>query len=73
MLVNRTGESTESDQINEIKFFASVSSVKTLADNGIRVTLDLPENAIKEAAMLMEYKREMIYLSVAVRAENFHT
>lgn len=47
-----------------IEFIAAISSVKTMADNGIRITLDLPETAIKEAAMLMECKRAPVALSV---------
>lgn len=54
---------------NVIVFSAAVSSVKTLVDGGIRITLDLPEDAIKEAAMLMECKREMIPLVVEVKAD----
>ncbi len=52
-----------------IKFSATVASVKTLVDGGIRVTLDLPEDAIKQAAMLMECKREMIPLTVETKAD----
>ena len=36
---------------------AEVVKVQTLADNGIRVTIDLPETAIYQAAALMELKR----------------
>ncbi len=50
-------------------FPAQCSQVRTLADGGIRVQLDLPETAIREAAMLMECKREMIPLLVEVRAD----
>ena len=55
---------------NKIIFTGSVASVKTLVDGGIRVTLDLPEDAIKQAAMLMECKREMIPLKIEVKADN---
>ncbi len=41
----------------EIRFDAAVFKVQTLVDGGIRVTLDLPETAIAQAAMLMECKR----------------
>jgi hypothetical protein len=54
---------------NKIIFSAAVSSVKTLIDGGIRISLDLPEDAIKEAAMLMECKREMIPLIIEVKAD----
>jgi hypothetical protein len=40
-----------------IKFPAQVARVQTLADGGLRVTLDLPENTIVQAAALMECKR----------------
>lgn len=40
-----------------INFWATVARVQTLADGGLRVTLDLPEDAILQAAQLMECKR----------------
>lgn len=55
--------------INKITFSASVAGVKTLVDGGIRVTLDLPEDTIRQVAMLMECKREMIPLRVVVMAD----
>ena len=46
-----------------IRFSAAVYKVQTLAsDNGVRVTLDLPESAIPQMAMLAECKREGIPL-----------
>lgn len=39
---------------------AEVVKVQTLADNGIRLTIDLPETAIFQAAALMELKRNGI-------------
>lgn len=48
----------------EIVFEASVNQVRTLADGGIRVQLDLPESAIPAMAMLAECKRQGIYLLV---------
>jgi hypothetical protein len=36
---------------------ASVAKVTTLADGGLRVSLDLPEIAVEIAAWLMEAKR----------------
>ena len=41
----------------DITFPAQVVKVQTLADGGLRVTLDLPETAIFAAAQLMECKR----------------
>ena len=45
-----------------IRFTASVYKVSTLIDGGIRLTLDLPETAIAQAAMLMEAKQQGIPL-----------
>lgn len=50
-----------------ITFPATVYKVQTLVDGGIRVTLDLPENAIADAAALMECKRRQIPLVVTVK------
>ena len=43
-----------------IVFPAQVVKVQTLADGGLRLTLDLPETAILQAAHLMECKRQGI-------------
>jgi hypothetical protein len=51
-----------------IVFVGEVNKVQTLADGGIRVTLDLPETAIAQAAMLMECKREGIVLEFTAKA-----
>jgi hypothetical protein len=48
--------------LEKIKFEAIVSKLQTLADGGIRVTLDMSENAIPEMAMLAETKRQGIAL-----------
>ena len=45
-----------------IRFDAIVYKVQTLADGGVRVTLDLPETAIPQMAMLAETKREGVPL-----------
>lgn len=50
----------------KIEFDATVYKVQTLADMGIRITLDLPKTAIPQAAMLMETKRAGIPLKVVV-------
>jgi positive regulator of sigma E activity len=55
---------------DEITFQAIVARVQTMADNGLRVTLDLPEQAVLEAAQLMELKRLGVVLDVTVRAES---
>jgi len=43
--------------MTDITFPAQVIKVQTLADGGLRLTLDLPETAIFAAAQLMECKR----------------
>lgn len=50
-----------------IVFSAAVYKVQTLVDHGVRVTLDLPETAIMQAAMLMECKRMAVVLSVEAK------
>ena len=50
-----------------IVFPAQVQKVQTLADGGIRVTLDLPETAIPQMAMLAECKRQGLALEVTVK------
>lgn len=45
-----------------IRFEAIVYKVQTLADGGVRVTLDLPETCIPQMAMLAETKREGVPL-----------
>lgn len=55
--------------MDPIEFEATVAKVQTLADNGLRITLDLPETAIEQAAMLMAMKRAGVVLNVtATRA-----
>jgi hypothetical protein len=51
-----------------IKFEAAVYKVQTLQDHGIRVTLDLPETAIPQMAMLAECQRQGIPLLFEVKA-----
>ena len=51
----------------QITFDAVVSKVSTLADGGIRLTLDLPETAVMAAAQMMECKRLEVALSVLVK------
>jgi hypothetical protein len=48
-----------------VTFDASVQSVKTLADGGLRIAFDLPESAIDAAAWLMGAKRSETPLRVA--------
>lgn len=50
-------------------FPATVYKVQTLADNGLRVTLDFSEDEIAAAAKLMQYKREGVAVKVSVEPE----
>ena len=54
----------ENEAPEQIRFTAEVHKVQTLADEGLRVTLDLPETTIPQAAMLMECKRHGIALDI---------
>jgi hypothetical protein len=53
---------------NIITFEASIYKVQTLVDHGVRVTLDLPETAIPQMAMLAEAQCQGIPLLFEVRA-----
>lgn len=53
-------------QPDNTTFDAQVASIKTMADGGLRLTLDLPESAIAAVAWLMEAKRGAKPLHVAV-------
>lgn len=52
-----------------IRFHATVEKVQTMQDGAIRIILDLPEDAIAQAAALMACKREGIPLRVEVKAD----
>ena len=45
---------------------AMVYQVKTLVDGGIRITFDLPETAVRQAAMLMERQRDKAIVRVCI-------
>jgi hypothetical protein len=47
-----------------IKFYATVYKVQTLVDFGLRITFDLPQDAIMQAAMLMECHKMGVVLEV---------
>ena len=53
-----------------IKFEAIVYKVQTLADGGIRLTLDMPETAIPQMAMLAETKRKGVPLVFEARVQH---
>lgn len=54
--------------VNLITFQAVVYKVSTLADNGIRLTLDLPETAIMQMAQLAECQRAGAVLDITAEA-----
>ena len=56
--------------MTEIEFAAQVYKVATLADGGIRITLDLPDSYIPQTAMLMEIRRQMIPIIVSIKADD---
>ena len=57
-----------------IRFQAAVYKVQTLAtDKGVRVTLDLPESAIPQMAMLAECKRDGIPLLFEAKVDESFT
>jgi hypothetical protein len=55
--------------VNAIEFPAVVYKVQTLVDGGIRLTLDLPEHAIPQAALLMDCKRTEKALMVCIKED----
>jgi len=67
----------ESDDIQDevglaeavIRFDAIVAKAQTLADGGIRISLDLPESAIPQMAMLIEAKREGVPLEFVAKVK----
>jgi hypothetical protein len=54
----------------KIEFTAIVYKVQTLVDSGLRLTLDLSETDIPQAAMMMECKREGIPLKFIARVDH---
>ena len=50
----------------QIEFTAQVARVGTLADGGLRFTLDAPETAVMQAAQLMECKRFGVMLQIFI-------
>jgi hypothetical protein len=60
---------SDSKSAYTIEFQCTVEKVTTLADGGLRVSFDLPEDAIAEAALLMECKRNAIVLFCSLATE----
>jgi hypothetical protein len=58
------------DQSTIIEFHAEVQKVQTLVDGGIRVTLDLPEQAIPQMAQLAECHRQGKVLNVVAQVND---
>ena len=56
--------------MNAITFPATVYKVQTLVDNGVRITLDLPEDCIPQMAQLAEANRQGIPLIFVATIES---
>ena len=57
-----------------IRFSASIYKLQTLADGGIRVTLDLPETAIETMAQLARVRSGLLQIAaVPYDAETIKT
>jgi hypothetical protein len=63
--VCREEEMTESEVIH---FKAQVAKVQTMVDGGIRIILDLPEDAIDTATKMMQAKQAGAILEIAAVA-----
>jgi hypothetical protein len=57
---------SEDQDTESISFQATVARISTLADSGLRVTLDLSESDIYAAAWLMEVRRASGVVTVTV-------
>ena len=55
----------------EIRFTAAVYKLQTLVDGGIRLTLDMDENAIPQMAMLAEAKKNGIPLEFVAKISDY--
>jgi len=56
-----------------IKCYGLVYKVQTLVDNGVRISIDLPETAIMQAAMFMECQRMGVILDIEARPQEANT
>lgn len=52
---------------NAVKFWALIAKVQTMADGGLRVYLDLSEDAVETVAILMQYKRLGVVADVTIK------
>jgi len=50
-----------------IKFWATVAKIQTLADGGVRISLDAGEDSIEQVVGLMICKRDGVVLDVECR------
>lgn len=50
-----------------ITFPATVYKVQTLSDNGLRVTIDMPEDCIAQMALLAECQRNGYELTITAQ------
>jgi len=51
----------------QVQFWAIIAKIQTMADNSLRLTLDLPENATEQISILMEYKRLSVVADVTIK------
>jgi len=56
-----------SETDNAVQFWALIAKVQTMADGGLRVYLDLPEDAVETVAVLMQYKRLGVVADVTIK------
>jgi len=56
--------------MDAIDFWATIAQVRTMADGGLRLVLDLPEDAVDVAAWMMEAKRLGLMLKVVVEPDS---
>jgi hypothetical protein len=56
-----------------IKCFGVVYKVQSLVDKGIRISIDLPESAIMQAAMFMECQRMAVVLDLTATPQVSNT
>lgn len=55
------------DGVKAISFDAIVSQVRTMADGGLRIVLDLGEDNVAQAAWLMQVKQDYGVIHVEIK------